>query len=125
MHFTNDEKELDYAKFYIIAVPTPIKNDKSPDLKPVISASRIVGRHLSKDSFIVYESTVYPGVTEDICLPILEKESGLKAEKDFLIGYSPERINPGDKIHRLVNIKKIVSGNNEYARKNQWFYFEI
>jgi len=110
VEFTTDEKKLREAKFHIIAVPTPINSDKTPDLTPIVGASKILGRNLSKDSIIVYESTVYPGVTEDICVPILEKESGLECGKDFKIGYSPERINPGDKIHRLENIKKIVSG---------------
>lgn len=108
--FTNDETQLKNAKFHIVAVPTPIKQDKTPDLTPVIGASTILGRNLTKGSIVVYESTVYPGVTEDICIPILEKESGLKCGEDFKIGYSPERINPGDKVHRLENIKKIVSG---------------
>lgn len=110
VEFTTDEVRLKDAKFHIIAVPTPINQDKTPDLSPVISASTIVGRNLQKDSIVVYESTVYPGVTEDICIPVLEKESGLSCGTDFKIGYSPERINPGDKIHRLENIKKIVSG---------------
>lgn len=110
LDFTSDEKRLREARFLIIAVPTPINLDKTPDLSPVESASRIVGRNLSKGSIIVYESTVYPGVTEDICVPILERESGLKCGVDFKIGYSPERINPGDKVHRLENIIKIVSG---------------
>eukprot|EP01156_Anaeramoeba_ignava_P011218 Anaeramoba_ignava/a482361_23.p1 GENE.a482361_23~~a482361_23.p1 ORF type:complete len:440 (-),score=46.10 a482361_23:853-2172(-) len=108
--FTTDENRLKEAKFHIIAVPTPINSDKSPNLSPVEGASRIVGRNLAKGSIIVYESTVYPGVTEDICIPILEEESGLKCGVDFKIGYSPERINPGDKIHRLENITKIVAG---------------
>lgn len=110
VEFTSDETRLKKAKFHIVAVPTPINLDKTPDLSPVIGASEIVGRNLVKGSIIVYESTVYPGVTEDICIPILEKESGLKCGVDFKVGYSPERINPGDKIHRLENIKKIVSG---------------
>lgn len=110
--FTSDENKLKEASFIIVAVPTPINTDKTPDLTPVEGASVIVGRNLSKGSIVVYESTVYPGVTEDICIPILEKESGLKCGKDFFIGYSPERINPGDKAHRLENIKKIVSGMN-------------
>ncbi|MBR1909062.1 MAG: nucleotide sugar dehydrogenase [Lachnospiraceae bacterium] len=110
VEFTSDPEDLKGAKFYIVAVPTPINQDKTPDLYPVESASRILGRNLSKGSIVVYESTVYPGVTEDICVPILEKESGLKCGVDFKIGYSPERINPGDKVHRLENIKKIVSG---------------
>ncbi|MBQ8970324.1 MAG: nucleotide sugar dehydrogenase [Lachnospiraceae bacterium] len=108
--FTSDPKRLKEADFYIVAVPTPVNQDKTPDLYPVESASRLLGQNLSKGSIVVYESTVYPGVTEDICVPILEKESGLKCGRDFKIGYSPERINPGDKVHRLENIKKIVSG---------------
>jgi len=110
---TSNEKELQKAKFHIIAVPTPINPDKTPNLDAVIGASKIVGRNLVKGSIVVYESTVYPGVTEDICKPILEKESGLKCGIDFKIGYSPERINPGDKIHRLEKIKKVVSGMDE------------
>jgi UDP-N-acetyl-D-glucosamine/UDP-N-acetyl-D-galactosamine dehydrogenase len=113
VHFTSDEKELKNCKFHIIAVPTPVSTDKTPDLKPVIGASKTVGRNLVKGSIVVYESTVYPGVTEDICVPILEAESGLKCGIDFKIGYSPERINPGDKIHRLETIVKIVSGMDE------------
>ena len=113
--FTSNEKRLQDAKFFIIAVPTPVNLDHTPDLSPVIGASQILGRNLKKGSVVVYESTVYPGVTEDVCLPILEKESGLKCGTDFKIGYSPERINPGDKVHRLENIKKIVSGMDEEA----------
>lgn len=108
--FTSDEKKLKDAKFHIVAVPTPVNTDHTPDLTPVIGASEIVGRNLVKGSIVVYESTVYPGVTEDVCIPILEKESGLKCGVDFKVGYSPERINPGDKVHRLENIHKIVSG---------------
>lgn len=111
--FTSDESKLKEAKFHIIAVPTPINPDKTPDLRPVEGASHVLGRNLTKGSVVVYESTVYPGVTEDICIPILEKESGLKCGKDFKIGYSPERINPGDKVHRLETIIKIVSGMDE------------
>lgn len=110
LDFTSDENRLREAKFHIIAVPTPVNADKTPDLSPVEGASTIVGRNLTKGSIVVYESTVYPGVTEDICIPILEKESGLKCGVDFKVGYSPERINPGDKVHRLENITKIVSG---------------
>lgn len=110
---TSNEKELKKAKFHIIAVPTPINSDKTPNLNAVIGASKIVGRNLVKGSIVVYESTVYLGVTEDICRPLLEKESGLKCGIDFKIGYSPERINPGDKIHRLEKIKKVVSGMDE------------
>lgn len=111
--FTADENELENAKFFIVAVPTPVNLDHTPDLTPVEGASHIVGKHLSKGSIVVYESTVYPGVTEDVCVPILEKESGLKCGIDFKVGYSPERINPGDKIHRLENIHKIISGMDE------------
>ena len=111
--FTADESRIKEGKFFIVAVPTPINSDKTPNLSPVESASRIVGRNLSEGSIVVYESTVYPGVTEDICIPILEEESGLKCGIDFSVGYSPERINPGDKIHRLENIVKIVSGVDE------------
>lgn len=110
VEFTSDETKLKEAKFHIVAVPTPVNADKTPDLSPVIGASEIVGRNLTKGSYVVYESTVYPGVTEDVCIPILERESGLKCGEDFKVGYSPERINPGDKVHRLENIKKIVSG---------------
>ncbi len=110
VEYTDDETKLKEAKFHIVAVPTPINLDKTPDLSPIEEASRIIGRNLTVGSIVVYESTVYPGVTEDICIPILEKESGLKCGVDFKVGYSPERINPGDKVHRLENIKKIVSG---------------
>lgn len=113
VEFTSDEAKLREAKFHIVAVPTPVNADHTPDLTPVESASRIVGRNLSKGSIVVYESTVYPGVTEDICVPILEKESGLVCGKDFKVGYSPERINPGDKVHRLETIVKVVSGMDE------------
>ncbi|HYE09818.1 MAG TPA: nucleotide sugar dehydrogenase [Patescibacteria group bacterium] len=109
VEFTADETKLKEAKFHIIAVPTPINSDKTPNLSPVEGASSIVGRNLTKGSIVVYESTVHPGVTEDICIPILEKESGLICGIDFKVGYSPERINPGDKLHRLENITKIVS----------------
>ncbi len=110
INFTSDEKDLRKAKFHIVAVPTPVNTDHTPDLTPVIGASEIVGRNLVPGSIIVYESTVYPGCTEDVCIPILERESGLECGVDFKIGYSPERINPGDKVHRLENIHKIVSG---------------
>ncbi len=110
VEFTSDEARIRDAKFHIVAVPTPVNFDHTPDLTPVIGASEIVGRNLTKGSIVVYESTVYPGVTEDVCIPILEKQSGLKCGVDFKVGYSPERINPGDKVHRLENIKKIVSG---------------
>lgn len=110
VEFTSNEKDLRRAKFIIMAVPTPVNTDHTPDLKPVIGASEIVGRNLVPGSIIVYESTVYPGCTEDVCIPILERESGLKCGVDFKVGYSPERINPGDKVHCLENIQKIVSG---------------
>lgn len=113
VEFTADETKLREAKFHIVAVPTPVNDDHTPDLTPVEGASEILGRNLTKGSVVVFESTVYPGVTEDICIPILERESGLKCGVDFKIGYSPERINPGDKVHRLETIKKIVSGMDE------------
>lgn len=113
VYFTSDENDLKKAKFHIVAVPTPVNADHTPNLAPVIGASEIVGRNLTKGSIVVYESTVYPGVTEDVCIPILEKESGLACGVDFKVGYSPERINPGDKVHRLENITKIVSGMDE------------
>lgn len=112
VEFTSDEKMLREARFHIVAVPTPVKSDHTPDLSPVESASHILGRNLQEGSVVVYESTVYPGVTEDVCVPILEQESGLKCGKNFFVGYSPERINPGDKVHRLESIVKIVSGMN-------------
>lgn len=111
--FTFDEKDLKRAKFHIVAVPTPVNGDHTPDLTPLEGASRILGRNLTQGSIVVFESTVYPGVTEDICVPILEKESGLKCGVDFKIGYSPERINPGDKLHKLSTITKIVSGMDQ------------
>ncbi len=113
VEFTCDETKLREAKFHIVAVPTPVDDHHAPDLTPVESASRIVGRNITKGSIVVYESTVYPGVTEDVCVPILEKESGLKCGVDFKVGYSPERINPGDKVRRLETIVKIVSGMDE------------
>jgi UDP-N-acetyl-D-galactosamine dehydrogenase len=113
--FTSNEEEIKKAKFHIVAVPTPINQDKTPDLNPVEQSSRVVGRNLTKGSIVVYESTVYPGVTEDICIPILEEESGLKNGIDFKVGYSPERINPGDKVHTLEKIIKIVSGQDKQS----------
>ncbi|MBP5621949.1 MAG: nucleotide sugar dehydrogenase, partial [Thermoguttaceae bacterium] len=113
VEFTQDETRLREAKFHIVAVPTPVNDDHTPDLTPVEGASTVLGRNLTKGSVVVFESTVYPGVTEDVCVPILEKESGLKCGVDFKIGYSPERINPGDKVHRLETITKIVSGMDE------------
>lgn len=108
--FTSDEKRLREAKFHIVAVPTPVKEDRTPDLTPIESATRTLGRNLTKGSIVVFESTVYPGVTEEVCVPILEKESGLKCGADFKVGYSPERINPGDQEHRLETIIKVVAG---------------
>lgn len=113
VEFTSDESKLREAKFHIVAVPTPVNDDHTPDLTPVEGASAIVGRNLTYGSIVVFESTVYPGVTEEICVPILEKESGLRCGVDFKVGYSPERINPGDKIHRLETITKIVSGMDQ------------
>lgn len=115
VQFSSDESDLKKAKFIIVAVPTPVNTDHTPDLTPVIGASEIVGRNLTKGAIVVYESTVYPGCTEDVCIPILEKESGLRRGVDFKVGYSPERINPGDKVHRLENIHKIVSGCDDEA----------
>ncbi|MCR2045375.1 nucleotide sugar dehydrogenase [Anaerosalibacter massiliensis] len=109
VNFTSDEKKIREAKFHIVSVPTPINEDKTPNLNPLKGATRTVGRNLTKGSVVVYESTVYPGVTEEVCIPILEEESNMKCGQDFKVGYSPERINPGDKKHRLENIVKIVS----------------
>ena len=113
VEFTADPARLKEAKFHIVAVPTPVNDDHTPDLSPVEGASRLLGQNLTRGSVVVFESTVYPGVTEEICVPILEGESGLKCGEDFKIGYSPERINPGDKVHRLETITKIVSGMDE------------
>jgi len=117
MTFTNNKNDLKKCKFHVVAVPTPINIDKTPNLYPVISASQTVGRNLTKGSIVVYESTVYPGTTEEICIPILEEESGLKFGEDFKVGYSPERINPGDKVNTLTKIVKVVSGSDEKALK--------
>ena len=108
--FTANEEDLQRAMFHIVAVPTPVNTDHTPDLTPVIGACETVGRNLVRGSIVVFESTVYPGCTESVCIPILEELSGLKCGVDFSVGYSPERINPGDKVHRLENIQKIVSG---------------
>ncbi|MBP3275057.1 MAG: nucleotide sugar dehydrogenase [Butyrivibrio sp.] len=113
VEFTADPEKLRECKFHVVAVPTPVNDDHTPDLSPVEGASHTLGKYLTKGSVVVYESTVYPGVTEDICVPILEQESGLKCGVDFKVGYSPERINPGDKVHRLDTITKIVSGMDE------------
>ena len=115
--FTTDEEKLSEADFFIIAVPTPVDEDKNPDLTPLISASTTLGRHLKQKDVVVYESTVYPGLTEEVCVPILEKQSKLTYKKDFKVGYSPERINPGDKVHRLENVVKIVSGCDEETKE--------
>ncbi|MCM3539124.1 nucleotide sugar dehydrogenase [Priestia endophytica] len=125
VEFTSDETKLREAKFHIVAVPTPINMDKTPNLSPVEGASIIIGRNLTKGSIVVYESTVYPGVTEDICIPILERESGLKCGTDFKVGYSPERINPGDKVHTLENIIKIVSGIDEESLEEIAAIYEV
>ncbi len=125
VQFTCNAEKLRQAKFHIVAVPTPINQDKTPDLTPVISASRVLGKHLEKGSIVVYESTVYPGVTEDICMPVLEEESGLECGKDFKVGYSPERINPGDKAHRLAEICKIVSGMDKETLEEIAKIYEI
>ena len=113
IEFTNNPEELSKCNRIIVAVPTPVDENKEPDLKPVIGASEIVGKYLSKGAIVIYESTVYPGLTEEICMPILEENSKLKCGKDFKIAYSPERVNPGDKVHIFENIKKIVSGMDE------------
>ncbi|MDV2582150.1 nucleotide sugar dehydrogenase [Alkalibacillus haloalkaliphilus] len=115
MSFTNDESLLSDCQFYIVSVPTPINTDKTPDLNPVIGASRTVGKQMGEDSIVVYESTVYPGTTEEVCVPILEEESGLKLNEGFKVGYSPERINPGDQKNTITNIVKIVSGSDDEA----------
>lgn len=111
--FTSEPCRLKEAKFHIVSVPTPINDDKTPNLNPIKGASKTLGQNLTKGSIVVYESTVFPGVTEEICIPILEEESGLKCGEDFKVGYSPERINPGDKVHRLETIVKVVSGMDE------------
>jgi UDP-N-acetyl-D-glucosamine/UDP-N-acetyl-D-galactosamine dehydrogenase len=111
--YTSDARDLKKADFHIIAVPTPVNNAKQPDLSPLIRASITVGQQLKKGDIVVYESTVYPGATEEECVPVLEKESGLKWGSDFNVGYSPERINPGDKIHTFTTITKVVSGDSE------------
>ena len=113
IHYTTDPEEIKSADFIIVTVPTPIDRNNNPDLTPVEKASRTIGKNLKPGAIIVYESTVYPGVTEDICIPILEAESGLTCGKDFKVGYSPERINPGDKVHTVDKITKVVSGMDE------------
>jgi len=117
IHFSSSPRSLFNADVIITAVPTPVSNNKKPDLTPLSNACKAIGKSLHKGNFVIFESTVYPGCTEEICIPILEKESGLKCNKDFWVGYSPERINPGDKVHTLTNITKIVSGSDDYAKK--------
>jgi UDP-N-acetyl-D-glucosamine/UDP-N-acetyl-D-galactosamine dehydrogenase len=124
--FTSDLKDIENCSIYIIAVPTPLGPNKQPDLIPLINSSQAVGSFLNKGDIIIYESTVYPGATEEECVPILEKSSGLKFNKDFYCGYSPERINPGDKVNRLVDIKKVTSGSTpEVASEVDDLYKEI
>lgn len=125
VEFTADPAKLKEAKFHIVAVPTPVNNDHTPDLTPVEGASRLLGQNLTRGSIVVFESTVYPGVTEEICVPILEKESGLTCGVDFKVGYSPERINPGDKVHRLETITKIVSGMDEETLDEVALVYEL
>lgn len=125
VEFTADETRLREARFHIVAVPTPVNHDHTPDLRPVEGASRLLGRNLTKGSVVVFESTVYPGVTQDICVPILEQESGLRCGEDFKVGYSPERINPGDKVHRLETIVKIVSGMDEESLEEVAKVYEL
>ncbi len=125
LEFTSDSTRLKEASFIIVAVPTPVNGDKTPNLAPIINASKLIGRNLSQGTIVVFESTVYPGVTEDICTPILEKESGLVCGKDFKIGYSPERINPGDRLHTLKNIKKIVAGMDEETLESMAAVYEL
>ncbi|GBD61279.1 UDP-glucose/GDP-mannose dehydrogenase [Tetragenococcus halophilus subsp. halophilus] len=125
VEFTSDETKLQEAKFHIVAVPTPVKNDHTPDLGPVKAASKTLGKNLASGSIVVFESTVYPGVTEEVCIPILEEASGLKCGKDFKIGYSPERINPGDNVHRLETITKVVAGMDEESLENIARVYEL
>lgn len=123
--YTTKENDLKQSKFHIVAVPTPVGKNNIPDLKPVEGASQIIGRNLTKGSYIIFESTVYPGVTEDICVPILEKESGLKCGVDFKVGYSPERVNPGDKLNTVETIVKIVSGMDKESLNTIAEIYEI
>ncbi len=115
--FTNNPEDLSEYSFFVVCVPTPIKESKEPDLQPLINASEIIGTYMPKNSIIVYESTVFPGATEDVCVPVLESKSGYKYKEDFHVGYSPERINPGDKERTIRKIKKIVSGDTDYSLK--------
>jgi len=127
LSFTTDASEIGKADFIVVAVPTPVDHAHTPDLTPVIKATEMVGRHLKQGSIIVFESTVYPGVTEDICVPILERESGLVCGDDgFKVGYSPERVNPGDKVHTLEQIVKVVSGQDaETLKQVAWLYEQV
>lgn len=125
LEFTSDPVRLKEAKIIIVAVPTPVNGDKTPNLAPVVNASKIIGKNLTMGTIVVFESTVYPGVTEDICVPILEQESGLACGRDFKIAYSPERINPGDKVHKLENIRKIVAGMDEETFQNIAAAYEL
>ena len=125
VEFTADPSRLKEALFHIVAVPTPVNDDHTPNLEPLESASRILGRNLRRGSVVVFESTVYPGVTQEVCQPILEKESGLVCGVDFKIGYSPERINPGDKVHRIDTIVKIVSGMDEQTLETVASVYEL
>jgi len=118
IHFTADLEDLKDVKFFIVAVPTPIDESKEPDIRPLIGASTTVGKVLKKGDYVVYESTVYPGCTEDDCIPVLEEVSGLKWKEDFNVGYSPERINPGDKVHTLATIVKVSSGDTPESAEN-------
>ena len=117
LEFTSEFKKINDAQIYIVTVPTPIDQVKRPNLQPLIAASKIVGKALNKDDIVIYESTVFPGATEDVCIPVLENESGLIFNEDFFCGYSPERINPGDKVYTLTQIKKITSGSNSQSAK--------
>lgn len=125
LEFTSNPVRLKEAKIIIVAVPTPVNGDKTPNLAPVVNASKIIGKNLTMGTIVVFESTVYPGVTEDICVPILEQESGLACGRDFKIAYSPERINPGDKVHKLENIRKIVAGMDEKTFQNIAAAYEL
>ncbi|BAF70368.1 N terminal of UDP-glucose/GDP-mannose dehydrogenase [Nitratiruptor sp. SB155-2] len=126
LSFTTSIEDIKKANIYIVTVPTPIDTHKNPDLTPLVMASRTVGRVLKKGDIVIYESTVFPGCTEEVCVPELERESGLTFNKDFFCGYSPERINPGDKEHRLPNIKKVTSGSTpEIAQKVDALYKSI
>lgn len=126
LRFTVDEKELAACEIYIVTVPTPVDESKRPDLDPLRRASQMLGRHLKKGDLVIYESTVFPGATEELCVPELEAASGLRFNEDFYCGYSPERINPGDKEHRVTTIKKVTSGSTpETAERVDALYLEI